>query len=121
MLTDLELLKIELENNPDFKNDLLDYLDNNNVSSSESNILDFGVSSSATIFDDGITDYENLSGQDSESEEPETQTIVVYETTNYTDQLNGLLSNTYFIVYFMFAFFIFGALLLVIKFLKSFF
>ena len=121
MLTDLELLEMEIENNPEFKNDLIDYLHSNSVSSSESNILDFGVSSSATVFDDGTTENENLSEQDSENEEPETQTIVVYETTNYTDQLNGLLSNTYFIVYFMFAFFIVGALLLVIKFLKSFF
>lgn len=121
MLTDLEILENELENNEDFRNDLINYLNDSSSVSSGSNILDLNSSSSAIIFDHGKTENNLLSEQEENSEEPETQTIVVYETTNYTDQLNGLLSNTYFIVYFMFAFFIFGALLLVIKFLKSFF
>lgn len=115
--------------------DYIDYLDyltfqeeyNNNSEFKESidNMtksykLDSVSSSSSSItFDDGTT--VNLLSEQEENNEPETQTVIVYDTTDYSDHLNGILQNTYFICYFCFAFFIFGALILVIKFLKSFF
>lgn len=40
---------------------------------------------------------------------------------NITTGIQGLLNNTQWVVYFGFAFFVFGALVLVIKFFKSFF
>lgn len=113
MLTDYELLQYAFENDLDFRNSIIE--------SSESDLLDLEKSSSSTLFDDRITENESLSEQDENVEESETQTIVVYDTTDYSAQLNGLLGNTYFIVYFLFAFFIFGALILVIKFIRSFF
>lgn len=113
MLTDYDLLQYAFENDLDFRNSIIE--------SSESDLLDFEKSSSSTMFDDGTTDNESLSELDENIEESETQTIVVYDTTDYSPYLNGLLTNTYFIVYFLFAFFIVGALILVIKFIRSFF
>ena len=112
MLTDYEVFIDEYNNNESFRESFDDYVKSLNVSSS-------AVSSG---FDDGTT-QESVETEQTEKEESETQTetIVVYDTTDYSDQLNGLISNTYFIVYFLFAFFVIGALMLVIKFFKSFF
>ena len=49
------------------------------------------------------------------------QETIISQNVDYTEHLNGLLQNTYFITYFLFAFFVFGALVLVIKFFKGFF
>lgn len=113
MLTEQDIFLDEYLNNEEFRNSFLEYK-KNYLSSSSSTI----VSS-----DDLITLNGSLTEQDHDQEEQETQneTIVVYDNTDYSEHLNGLLQNTYFIVYFLFAFFVFGALCLVIKFLKSFF
>lgn len=113
MLTDEQIFLHEFLNDENFRNDFLEY---------QKNYLP--ISSSAVVSsDDLITLDGSLTEQDQEQEEQETQTetIVVYDNTDYSEHLNGLLQNTYFIVYFLFAFFVFGALCLVIKFLKSFF
>lgn len=112
MLTDYDVFIQEYNNNESFRESLNEYVKNNLSSSS-------AVSSG---FDDGIT-VKTVETEQTENEESETQTetIVVYDNTDYSDQLNGLISNTYYIVYFLFAFFVIGALMLVIKFFKSFF
>lgn len=113
MLTEQDIFLDEYLNNEEFRNSFLEYK-KNYLSSSSSTV----VSS-----DDLITLNGSLTELDHVQEEQETQneTIVVYDNTDYSEHLNGLLQNTYFIVYFLFAFFVFGALCLVIKFLKSFF
>lgn len=113
MLTEQDIFLDEYLNNEEFRNSFEEYK-KNYLSSSSSTV----VSS-----DDLITLNGSLTELDHEQEEQETQneTIVVYDNTDYSEHLNGLLQNTYFIVYFLFAFFVFGALCLVIKFLKSFF
>lgn len=110
---ELEVFTEEYNNNSDFKESFENLY--------KSNILDsYNISGSLiTLSDDGTT--EETETEPEENEEPETQTIVVYENNDYSEALNGLLSNTYFICYFLFAFFIFGALIMVIRFIKSFF
>lgn len=110
---ELEVFEEEYNNNPDFKESFENLY--------KSNILDLdNISGSLiTLSDDGTT--EETETEPEENEEPETHTIVIYENNDYSEALNGLLSNTYFICYFLFAFFIFGALIMVIRFIKSFF
>lgn len=110
---ELEVFENEYNNNPDFKESFENLY--------KSDILDLENTSGSfiTLSDDGTT--EELETEPEENEEPETQTIVVYENNDYSEALNGLLNNTYFICYFLFAFFIFGALIMVIRFIKSFF
>lgn len=68
-------------------------------------------------------DYSSLLSEMNENILSLQSEIIVLQEQNadLINAQNGLISNTYWVVYFCFAFFIFGALILVIKFLKQFF
>lgn len=73
--------------------------------------------------EDPVYDYSSiLSGMNDQLTELNTNLLIVQQQNDDLMQgFQGLLNNTSYIVYFGFAFFVFGALCLVIKFFKQFF
>ena len=111
MLTDYDLLVMAVEENPDFLNTAKESYNWKNESQEETDLEESQID-----YSDILNDMNNnLVGVSS-------SIIVLDEKVNtIISAENGLLNNTYYFVYFMFGFFIFGALCLVIKFFKQFF
>lgn len=101
-----------------------DYLLNNDNESLQNEILvQEDPTQEDTTQEDPVYDYSSiLSGINDQLTELNTNLLIVQQQNDDLMQgFQGLLNNTSYIVYFGFAFFVFGALCLVIKFFKQFF
>lgn len=122
MLTDYDLLVMAVEENPDFLNTVKENnykllgIENQDDTDLEENQEDTDLEENQIDYSNLLNDMNNnLIGVSS-------SLLVVDEKLNtIISAENGLLNNTYYFVYFMFGFFVFGALCLVIKFFKQFF
>ena len=124
MLTDEQIFVTEFENNEEFRNDFLDEINaseetreivNDYFSENEEQSLNYEQSESI--------DYTSILSEMNSNLQGVSSSMIDIKDILLTNQAleNGLLNNTAFIVYFLFGFFVCGALILVIKFLKQFF
>ena len=131
MLTDYDLLVMAVEENPDFLNTVKENnykllgIENQEETDLEENQeeTDLEENREETDLEENQIDYTYLLNDiDNNLIGVSSSLIVVDEKLNtIISAENGLLNNTYYFVYFMFGFFVFGALCLVIKFFKQFF
>ena len=120
MLTDYDLLVMAVEENPDFLNTAKESYNWKNESQEET---DLEESQEETDLEESQIDYSDILNDMNNNLVGVSSSIIVLDEKVNTiiSAENGLLNNTYYFVYFMFGFFIFGALCLVIKFFKQFF
>ena len=138
MLTDYDLLVMAVEENPDFLNTAKESYNWKNESQEETDLeesqeetdleesqeeTDLEESQEETDLEESQIDYSDILNDMNNNLVGVSSSIIVLDEKVNTiiSAENGLLNNTYYFVYFMFGFFIFGALCLVIKFFKQFF
>lgn len=129
MLTDEELFLTEFENDINFRNSVMDDWDLSEEQ--KESINNFYDNSDNSEVQEEIVYYNSASSYDYSSILLEMNTNILNlsssvgvlsdEMNNTLKVQNGLLNNSWYQVYFLFGFFVFGALVLVIKFLKQFF
>ena len=130
MLTDYELLVMAVEENPDFletvkeNNKMLLGLENQEESDQEENLEEnLEENQEESDQEENFVDYSDLLNEMNNNLIGASSSLVYLNEKMDTSiqAQGGLLNNTYYFVYFLFGFFVFGALVLVIKFLKQFF
>lgn len=128
MLTDYDLLKMAVEEDPDFLNTAKESYNWKNETQEETDLEETQEeiqeeNREETDLEETQIDYTNLLNDMNNNLVGVSSSIIVLDEKVNTiiSAENGLLNNTYYFVYFMFGFFVFGALCLVIKFFKQFF
>ena len=124
MLTDEEIFITEFENNEDFRNDFLNEI--NAFEETKEKVNDyFSENEENSIYEEQSEsiDYTSILNEMNSNLQGVSSSVIDIKDILLTNQAleNGLLNNTAFIVYFLFGFFVCGALILVIKFLRQFF
>ena len=124
MSTNEEIFKYAFENDEEFRNDFLDVI---NASEETREIVNdyFSENDEENVSDEASEsiDYSSILSEMNINLQGVSSSIIDIKDILLTNQAleNGLLNNTAFIVYFLFGFFICGALIIVIKFLRQFF